>query len=623
MRFRLPRPAVLACVLLTGARLCAAETIAEFRSPAASEARLKKDITYLASDELEGRGVTTKGIDLAADYIAAEFKKAGLKPGGKDGSYFQPFTMAGAVLEKPATLKLVGPNGREIELKAGEHFQPMGISGSGRVSAPVVFVGYGITAKKPDIDEYAGLDVAGKVVVVLRDTFRADNKYALDRVWRARYGSLTEKMTNAAREHKAAAVLFVNDRDTARDGDDLVNFGYHAAGGQVLRLPDVPALHVRRSVIEEMLGARLEDVERDIDRDLKPHSAALPGWTAGLEVGVKRDKEALKLKNVVGVLEGAGKLADQTVVIGAHYDHVGYGGSASMSGSKKMAIHHGADDNGSGTTTVLELARRFGQAPRREGRRLVFMTFSAEESGLFGSQAYCKDPLFPLSDTVAMVNLDMVGRLRPEAAPWWRAAAAKDKVLIEGSGTAKEFNALLDGLARKHDFVFSKKADGTGPSDHDSFYNKKVPVIFYWTGYHDEYHRPSDTSDKINVAGMRRIADLSEDTINHLATVPERPEYVKVATLGPVSPGAGAPTLGIRPDYGDDGDGVLLGGVAEGRAAEKAGLKEGDRIVEIAGKPVKNLTGYVELMRTHKSGDTIEVTVIRGKEKKVFKVKLE
>src|SRR5262249_4156259 len=153
----------------------------------------------------------------------------------------------------------------------------------------------------------------------------------------------------------------------------------------------------------------------------------------------------------------------------------------------------------------------------------------------------------------------------------------------EGSGTAKEFDALLDGLARKHDFVFSKKAGGNGPSDHDSFYNKKVPVIFYWTGYHDDYHRPGDTSDKINVRGMRRIADLSEDTINHLATVPERPQYVKVASPS-MSPGASGPTLGIRPDYGDDDEGVLVGGVAEGRPAEKAGIKAGDRIVEIGGK---------------------------------------
>ncbi len=260
MRLRLLRSAVLAFLLLAGTRLSAAEIITDLRSPAASEARLKKDVTYLASDELEGRGVATHGVNLAADYIAAEFKKAGLKPAAKDGSYFEPFTMPGAVLLKPATLKLTGPGGQKIELKSGEHFQPSGVSTSGTVSAGVVFVGYGITSKEPALDDYAGLDVAGKVVVILRDTPRADDKFGITdgwAGWRRKYSSVTEKMTNAV-NHKAAAILFVNDRDTAADGDDLLNFSYYAGyGATLLRLPEIPALQVRRSVIEQILGAKL------------------------------------------------------------------------------------------------------------------------------------------------------------------------------------------------------------------------------------------------------------------------------------------------------------------------------------------------------------------------------
>ena len=231
MRLRLLRSAVLACLLLSGAWLSAAEPLSDLHSPAASEARMKRDITYLASDELEGRGITTRGIDLAADYIANEFKKAGLKPAGKDGSYFYPFTMPGSVLLKPATLRLRGSQGQEIELKAGQHFEPSGLSTSGKVSAGVVFVGYGITSKEPAIDEYDGLDVEGKVVIILRDTLRADNPYAVNQNWRrGKYGTMTEKMNNAVK-HKAAAILMVNDRDTARDGDDLLNFGYYAGVG--------------------------------------------------------------------------------------------------------------------------------------------------------------------------------------------------------------------------------------------------------------------------------------------------------------------------------------------------------------------------------------------------------
>jgi hypothetical protein len=615
MRLPLLRTAVLACLLVAPAPLGAAETLAELRSPTACESRLRRDVTYLASDELEGRGVTTRGIDLAADYIATQFKQAGLKPAAADGSYFEPFAMAGAVLMAPAKLRLRGPGGQQIQLEAGTQFQPLGVSGSGEVRGPLVFAGYGITSKDPEIDDYADLDAAGKIVVILRDTPRADNKFALSPNWRRKHGSLTEKMTNAA-AHKAAAVLFVNDRDTARDGDDLLNFGYYAAGRAVLRMPDLPALHVRRSVIEAMLHEKLEDVEHDIDRDLKPHSRELTGWTADVDVSVWRAKNALRLKNVVGVLEGSGPLKDETVVIGAHYDHLGYGGFGSLASTKKMAIHHGADDNGSGATAIMELARRFGAAPRREGRRLLFIAFSAEESGLFGSEAYCKEPLFPLESTTAMINLDMVGRLARDR------NTGKDRLTVYGTGTAKTFDGLIEALNKKYDFQLKKVATGIGPSDQMSFYNKKVPVFFLFTNDHADYHRPTDTADKINVPGMRRVVDLTDELAAYLATVPQRPEYVKVA--GPsMSPGVSGPRLGIRPDYGDDGEGVLLGGVSDGAPAAKAGLKEGDRIVEIAGQPVKSLEGYMVLMRNHKVGDTIDVTVLRAKEKKVFKVKLE
>jgi hypothetical protein len=615
MRHHLLRSAGLACLLLTSVRLSAAETISDLHSPAASEARLRRDITYLASDELEGRGVTTRGINLAADYIAAEFKKAGLKPGGADGSYFQPFTMAGSVLVEPPTLQLRGPAGQKVELKPGVQFEPQGLSGSGQVSGPIVFVGYGITSKEPAYDDYDGLDVTNKVVVILRDTFRAGNRYAVNSNWQHKFASMTEKLNNAA-AHKAAAVLIVNDRDTAKDGDDLLNFGYYAAvGGQILRFPEFPVLQVRRSVVEEMMGVKLDDIEGDIDRDLQPRSRALTGWTAGADISVWRAKNALKLKNVVGVLDGSGPLADETVIIGAHYDHVGYGGPNSLANLKKMAIHHGADDNGSGTTSILELARRFGAIPRREGRRLVFMTFSAEESGLFGSEAYCRDPPFPLEKTAAMINLDMVGRLTKDR------DTGKDRLTVYGTGTAKTFDALIESLNKKYDFQLKKVPSGLGPSDQMTFYEKKIPVFFFFTNDHADYHRPSDTADKINVPGMRRIVDLTEDLAAQLAIAP-RPEYVQVAGPKP-SGGVSGPRLGIRPDYGDDKEGVLLSGVSEGLPAAKAGLKEGDRIVELAGQPVKSLEGYMAIMGGQKAGSTIEVAVIRGKDRQVFKVKLE
>ncbi len=656
MTFRLVRWIVPVLALLAVAPLYAAEKLA-VSEPTASEARLKKDVTYLASDELEGRGVTTKGINLAADYIAAEFKKAGLLPGGKDGSYFQPFTIPGSALDKPASLSLIGPNGREIELKAGTQFEPMGIGHAGKLEKTgVVFVGYGITSKpekpddsRPTIDEYADLDVEGKVVIALRDTMRVDNK-TLNRDWRRNFGSLTQKMLNAEK-HKAAAIIFVNDRDTASDGDDLLNFGFTAAAPSPAKLP---AFHVRRLVLEQMLGKKVEDVEREIDKDLKPASVELKGWTMSLNVAVTRGGDAIKVKNIVGVLEGKGDLAKQTVVVGAHYDHVGYGGPQSLAGLKKMAIHHGADDNGSGSTSVMELARRIAAIPDRQGRRIVFMCFSGEELGLLGSVAYVKNPLFPLDDTVAMVNLDMVGRLAKDK------DTGKERLTVYGTGSAKGFDALIDVVNKKYEFQLKKIATGMGPSDQMSFYQKKIPVFFFFTNDHPDYHRPTDTADKINVNGMRRIVELTEELTLHLATMPEplvchgtaNPDAICGASVTSlmtpnlasdmtqllalkrlqdtgVSAGTGAPSggggprLGIRPDYGDDKEGVLLGGVGDGTPAAKAGMKEGDRIIEMGGKPVKNLEGYMAIMKTFKAGDKLEVTILRDKEKKVLKVNLE
>jgi hypothetical protein len=584
----------------------------------AVEERMRKDITFLASDECEGRGVTTKGINLAADYIAKEFKKAGLKPGGPDGSYFQPFKIPGrGQLGAQNQLVLKGPLGQEIRLKLGEHFQVMGLSGSGQVSGPVVFAGYGITAKNVPYDDYAPVDVAGKVVVILRREPRAaDEQNAFEKDPAGPHNALDRKLVNGDLQ-KAAAILFVNDRDLSSRGDVLMSF---RNTGWIRDVAEAPAVHVRREVVDAMLqsslGTCLKELEEDIDRDLRPRSALLKGWTADVQVSVKRD--ITPAKNVIGVLEGSGPLAKETVVIGAHYDHLGYGGAGSLARGSK-AIHHGADDNGSGSTAVMELARRFGQMPNRQGRRLVFMTFSGEELGLLGSAYYCSHPLFPLKDTVAMVNLDMVGRLRPDK------DTNRDSLEVHGTGTAKGFSELIDELNQKFNFKLIKQAGGIGPSDHASFYQKKIPVFFFFTGTHPDYHRPSDTSDKINVPGMRRVTDLAEAVIARLASTSERPQYVLVRQPARIRSGGprGGPRLGIMPDYNDDKEGLLISSVVPEGPAAKAGLKDGDRIVEVAGKPVKNIQVYMVLMRDQKRDQPIEVTVLRGGKKINLKVKPE
>jgi hypothetical protein len=408
----------------------------------------------------------------------------------------------------------------------------------------------------------------------------------------------------------------VSDHDKAREADRLADF-YETAFAAGSRLP---ALHVRRVLADQMvrasLGVSLRDLEADIDRDLKPRSAPLSGWTATVQTTVSR--EATPAKNVAGVLEGTGPLANQTVVVGAHYDHLGYGMFFTLApNSRGKAIHHGADDNASGTTMLMELARRFGQQHERVGRRLVFIAFSGEESGLLGSSYYCQHPLFPLAETTAMVNMDMVGRLRPDK------ETQKDRIIVYGTGSAKTFDKLIDSTNQKYGFHISKVQTGMGPSDQMSFYLKNIPVYFFFTDLHGDYHRPSDTADKINVPGMARIANMVADVVSRLAAVPERPEFVKVPGGPPPLTRGQAPRLGIQPSYGDDKEGVLLGGVSEGTPAAKAGLKEGDRIVEMAGKPIKNLESYMAVMAGQKKGDVLMLGVLRGDKKVAVKVTLE
>jgi hypothetical protein len=606
------RPCVRGAIALT---LVAWTTLSLLHGQDANpiEARMRKDITYLASDECEGRGVGTKGLDLAADYIAKQFAASGLKPGGVDGGWFQPFPfVTSSELDGASALTLKGPNGQTIELKQGTDYQLFGLSGGGKVSAPLVFVGYGATAPSINYDDYKGIDVAGKVVVLIRRAPRWNSKeMPFDGKRKDEHAALENKL-GLAEANKAAAVLLVNDGTEVDAGDPLSKFETTAKAPSN---SSVPFVHLKRAVLDDILrsstGASLVDTEKAIDRDLKSKSAELKGWSITLDAKVKR--KADMVKNVIGVLEGSGPLANETIVIGAHYDHLGYGGRGSRD-PKNKAIHHGADDNGSGTTAVLELSRRFGAMKGREGRRLVFMTFTAEEMGLIGSRFYTKrQPLFAIKDTAAMVNLDMVGRLRPDP------TTKKEKVLVEGSGTAKTFDALLDKY--NPGFQLSKKPGGNGPSDHDSFYNVKVPVIFLWTGLHEEYHKPTDTSDKINVDGMRRITDYAEKIIAELATDKDRPVYVEVA--GSFTPGGGGPKgprLGIAPDYEEDKKGVVVGSVSKDGPAEKGGIQKGDLIVEIAGKAVTNINTYMAIMGQQKSGQPLEIGVLRDGKKLQLKV---
>jgi len=619
----------VACAILSLTNPAAAQQ--PFDDPALE--RLRKDIFFLASPECEGRGIETKGIEKAADYVADTFKAAGLKPGMKNGSYFQPFTVTmSSKLGKGTKFTLTGPD-TKIEPKLGAEYSPMGYSPTSKATGELVFAGFGISAPTLKYDDYAGLDVEGKIVVILRRTPRyginGDKRFdTTTPPGEDSVHALFETKIEVAAKHKAVGLIIVNDSTGAGKNDPIPQFEMHATGTTPAKFP---VMFIKREVFDEILAAAkqkpLKEIEAAINEKLTPQSFELKGWKADAAVTVER--QDVRVKNIVGVLEGAGPLKDETVVIGAHYDHVGYGLWGSTGGAAaKGKIHYGADDNASGTTGLMELARRYGTQKNRQGRRLVFIAFSAEEHGLDGSRFYCKEPLFPLDKTVAMINMDMIGRTKPVPVDWLGIFGKKDRLLVYGTGTGAGIDKLVDNAIKQSDFKVTTLAGGTGPSDHDSFYRKQVPVLFLYTGIHPEYHKPTDVPEKINIPGLKKVVDFAEILVTDLATRETKPKYLVVADqhTDPTDPrprGPTGPRLGVLPDYAYEGPGLRLEGVNPGSVADKAGLKGGDVIVEIAGKPVANITGYMSAMGGQKPGTTIDVVVERGGKKLTLKAKLE
>lgn len=616
--------AVVAALGSTGVGARAQAPVGDATPVAPAEARLKADVSFLADDAQEGRAPGTKGIEAAADHIAKEFAAMGLKPApGADG-YFQKFAITGQPrVGEPMDLVARGPDGATIAGASRTDFNALAIGSTGSVeAAPIVFAGYGITADRPGLkyDDYEGLDVAGKAVLAIRREPRQnDDASPFDGKKTSDFATFRHKATNAF-QHGAAMLIVVNDlAGLGSDRDALLNLG-SAGPESITRLPVV---HVTRDFADRLLKAAgepsLATLEEEIDKDLKPRSRELKG--VALTSHVTIDRPSVETKNVIGVLEGAGPKADETIVVGGHYDHLGRGGM--LSGSLAFLssdVHNGADDNASGTAMVLELARRLSARTDPPPRRVVFMAFSGEERGLLGSQHYADNPLFPLDSTVMMFNFDMVGRLSPEG-----------ELTMIGTGTSPNFSDLVEVLGKDSGLKIKKVAgmtDGFGGSDHQSFYAKDVPILFAFTGIHADYHRPSDDWPKINFPGMGRIADYCELILLDVLRRPDRPEFVRATTPrqngGQQSASTGmSVTLGVMPDYADESkSGMKLSDVREGGPAQKAGVKGGDVIVGIGGKPIATIYDYMESLGRYKPGDVVDVTVKRDGKDVVLRVEL-
>lgn len=583
----------------------------------ASLARLSHDIQYLASDALGGRGVGTPGIQTAAEYLRDQFKALGLRSGTKDGSFLQPFEVrtGSRVLAEQTQLTLRGPDGAELTLKLGEQYQPLQAGGGGKAEAELVFVGYGISAADLGYDDYAGHDVAGKIVVLIRrEPQQGDKDSKFDGTEVTRHSYIQTKL-QAAKAGKAAAVIMVNDPHStpSAEKDELTpseGFG-QAPGG-------VPFVHLKMAVLDQLLAksplsvegknlASVREIEAHINSSLTPVTQPLPGWSAKLANSFEETK--VTAHNVVAVLDGEGPVAEETIVVGAHYDHLGMGGFGSRTPERKE-IHNGADDNATGTAAVVELARRFA-ARGKPARRMVFICFSGEERGLLGSRHYANsEPLFPLEQTVLMVNFDMIGHLPTNG------------LTVQGIDTGSSLREIAEKAKQDVDgWKLSLVGNPFGGSDHLSFYGKNIPILLFFTGLTKIYHTPEDDFETIETEGVLKAVDFADTMVQAAVALPQKPEFKKVArsTRGRRR----IPFLGLQatPRTGNQ-PGLQVTNVQQDSPAEKAGLKAGDVLLKVADKQPTALADIAGVLREKRPGDKVALTVKRGEQELQLEVTL-
>jgi hypothetical protein len=605
-------------VVLAAAAAFAAPPPARITSGDFSPERYLDDVKYLSAESMRGRGTGSPELEKAGKYIAQQFHKAGLQPAfGK--SYYQAFTVSiNSHLGSQNQLEYMSGSERHL-LRLNQDFLPFNFSASGKVDGKVVFAGYGITAREYNYDDYANLDVKDKIVLVLRhEPQEFDAKSVFEGRVYTEHSQLFSKAANA-KFHGAKAILFVNDvYSHAGNEEELDKFGTDVSPAS----PGIPFVQVKPEIAEKWFALAKKDMKslmEGIDKDLQPRSFPFPDdLSLDLQTDVRRDVKTVH--NVAGYLPG---MTDEYVVIGAHYDHLGLGEQYSLAPSMAGTVHPGADDNASGTAGVIALARYFGSQPKRK-RGVLFLAFAGEELGLLGSSFYVNHPKLPLGQAVTMINLDMIGRIRDE------------KVFVGGIATGSNFKSLFDDLKAKYPFHFDwSEQGGYGSSDHTSFTTKQVPVLFFFSGLHGDYHKPSDTWEKIVPDESVKLLQFIADVTERLEVAEVRPAYVRVEPQGAHGVAASAegtgssggsgygPYFGSIPDFAEVPVGVRFADVHDGSPAGKAGLKAGDILVQFDGKKIQNLYDFTYVLRSKKPGDEVEVEVLRNGQSVRAKVLLE
>ncbi len=568
-------------------------------NPAISIDDLKSTIGYLASDSLKGRKPGEAGDLKAAEYIREKFSNAGLQLLCDNG--FQQFSLVvSAELGEGGKASFQGKN-FEVE----KDFLPYAFSANTTVAAEVVFAGYGIEMKKDTLqwDDYEGVDVSGKWVLVLQGDPDMDNSnspfipYSTERA-----------KALLASDKNAAGLIFVAGKSFSGN-DVLTSLVFDKNSSRY----SIPVIQVTRAMADHLLAGiakTVEELEAEIaEKQHTVHYTVNKTFEATVNVILKETTS----QNVVALLPGIDpELSDQYIVVGAHFDHLGMGGPGSGSRAvDTIAVHNGADDNASGVAEIIELAEK-AASDKKNRRSIIFTSFSAEEMGLVGSKAFTETPPQPIEKMVAMLNFDMVGRLD----------TSTNALSIGGTQTAKEWEKILK--KENPGFVLALSPEGIGPSDHSSFYLQNIPVLFFSTGAHPDYHTPLDDADRINYEGEKKVAEYS---YNILLNIANRDSVLTFQEAGPKfqrSRGRSYKIIfGIMPDFaGIEKRGLRVDAVTKGKPADKAGMKKGDIITAINGKKVGGIHDYMSRLQSVEAGQRVSVDIIRNGKQTVLIVQL-
>jgi len=557
-----------------------------------------KHIDFLASDSLKGRLPGTPYDKVSAKYIKDLFDSFGLKQLGEKGYQFMDIILE----QKPGSNNKLTVNGTEQKYET--NFTTLPFSSTGSLDAQVVFAGYGFKLNNDKIlwNDYQAVNVTDKWVLILRGDPEPDS---LNSVFINQ--SSDRNKTLIAKDQGAKGVILVsgNNYDSK---DKLI--------GMTERSYDIglPVIHVKRDIANLILSGQttIEEIEKKLNKDRHPYSIEL---STQVNASTEVINDTKTTQNVVAMLEGSDKkLKKEYIVIGAHFDHLGMGGKNSSSRRPDtIAVHNGADDNASGVAAVLELAQKLSSKHKKIKRSIVFVAFAAEEMGLIGSQKFVDSKIIPMDSVIAMINIDMIGRMN------------KNELQISGTKTSTETEYILNKLNADSTLKLSFSPEGYGPSDYASFYNKNVPVFAFTTGVHLDYHTPFDDVNKINFKGEELATKYIYSLVTELSNRPKRLIFTESGPKSkPMRSGRGLKVrLGIIPDVsGATNNGLKAIGVTENNPAYKAGMKSGDIITAINGKPVKNIQDYMFRLSELKPGMTVSVEIKRGEQKMVLVVQL-